>query len=91
MSVKSALSNIGTYALGLVIMMAFIALPVIFIVGGVWVGEKILPWLMLLSVLALALNIIILVPLALIPPTRPWAGLGFFFSSYIYKSAAFIR
>ena len=84
MSVKSALSNIGTYALGLVIMLAFLALPVLFIVGGVWVGEKVLPWLMLLSVLVLALNIIIIVPLALIPPTRPWAGLGFFFSSYIF-------
>ena len=84
MSVKSVITNIGTYALGLVIMLAFIALPVLFIVGGVVVGEKVLPWLVLLSVLTLAFNIIILLPLALIPTTRPWAGLGFFISSFVF-------
>lgn len=83
MSVKSAITNIGTYALGLVIMLALLALPVLFIVGGVAIGEKILPWLMLLSILTLGFNIVILLPLALIPPTRPWAGLGFFISSYV--------
>ncbi len=84
MSVKSTVSNIGVYALGLVIMLAFLALPVLFIVGGVLVAEKILPLLMLLSMLALAFNIVILLPLALIPPTRPWAGLGFLISSYVF-------
>jgi len=84
MSVKETISNIGTYALGLVIMLAILALPVLFIVGGVVIGEKILPWLMLLSILTLGFNIVILLPLALIPPTRPWAGLGFFISSYVF-------
>lgn len=84
MSVKSAITNIGTYALGFVIMLAVLALPVLFIFGGVAIGEKILPWLMLLSILTLGFNIVILLPLALIPPTRPWAGLGFFISSYVF-------
>lgn len=84
MSVKETISNVGSYALGLVIMLAILALPVLFIVGGVAVGEKILPWLMLLSILALGLNVVILLPLALIPPTRLWAGLGFFISSYVF-------
>lgn len=84
MSIKSTAANMGTYALGLVIMLALLSLPVLFIVGGVVVGEKILPWLMLLSILVLGFDIIILVPLALIPPTRPWAGLGFFISSYVF-------
>jgi len=43
---------------------------------------------MLLCILALAFNIFILVPLALIPPTRPWAGLGFFISSYLFGLTA---
>jgi len=84
MSVKSNLSSIGTYALGVVIVLALLALPALFIVGGIWVAEKILPWLMLLCFLVLAFNIFILGPLALIPPTRPWAGLGFFISSYLF-------
>ena len=84
MNVRSTLSDIGTYALGLVIVLAILSLPVLLIVGGVVVGEKILPWLVLLSVFALGFDIIILVPLALIPPTRPWAGVGFFISSYVF-------
>lgn len=84
MSVKSTISNIGSYALGLVVMLALLALPVLFIVGGVAIGEKILPWLILLSILNLYLNILILLPLALIPPTRAWAGVGFFISSYVF-------
>lgn len=84
MSLKSTLSNIGSYALGLVVMLALLAIPILFIMGGVWVGEKILPWLMLLSIFLLAFNILILVPLALIPLTRQWAGIGFFISSYIF-------
>jgi len=84
MSAKSIISNIGSYALGLVIMLVLVALPVLFIFGGIWVGEKILPWLILLSILAIGFNIVILLPLALIPPTRPWAGLGFFISSFIF-------
>ena len=84
MSVKSMVSSIAGSAFGLVIMLAVIAIPVAFIVGGVWVGEKILPWLMFVSVLTLGLNIVILLPLALIRPTRAWAGVGFFISSYIF-------
>jgi len=84
MSVKSVISSIGTYALGLAMLLVIIALPVLFIVGGVVVGEKILPWLILLSMLTFAFNIVILLPLALIPPTRGWAGLGFFISSFVF-------
>jgi len=84
MSVKSKISGIGAGALTLVLIAAFLALPVLFIIGGVWVAEKILPWLMLLSFLALAFIIVILFPLAIIRPTRPWAGLGFFISSYVF-------
>jgi hypothetical protein len=83
-SVKPAISRIGTYMLGLVILLALLALPALFIFGSVWVGEKILPWLMLLCMLGLAFNVFVLVPLALIPPARPWAGLGFFISSYLF-------
>jgi len=84
MNIKSIAANIGTYALGLVIVLVVLSLPVLFIVGGVVVAEKILPWLMFLSILVFGVNIIILVPLALIPATRPWAGLGFFISSYVF-------
>jgi hypothetical protein len=84
MNIKSAISNIGTYALTLIVMLAIPVLLVLFIRGGVWLGEKILPWLMLLSIIVLAFNIVILIPLSIISQTRPWAGLGFFISSFIF-------
>jgi hypothetical protein len=84
MNIKSAISNIGTYALALIVMLAIPVLLVLFIRGGVWLGEKILPWLMLLSIIVLAFNIVILLPLSIFSLTRPWAGLGFFISSFIF-------
>ncbi|MHB1014726.1 MAG: hypothetical protein ACYC2W_05540 [Desulfurivibrionaceae bacterium] len=84
MNIKSTLANIGTYALGLVGLLALLALPALFIGGGIRIGEKILPWLMLLSLIAFGFNVVILGPMALIRPTRAWAGVGFFISSYIF-------
>ena len=84
MSLKQRLSSIKTYAIGVVIVLALLALTALFIEGTVWVGEKILPWLMLLSSMALAFDILIVLPLAFVPRTRPWAGLGFFISSYVF-------
>ena len=84
MNIQSIVKNVGIYALGIVILLAVLALPVILIVGGVWVGAIILPWLMLLSVLSLGVCIVILGPLALFRVTRPWAGLGYFIASYVF-------
>ena len=84
MGLKSTISSIGTCALGLVIFIAAIAIPVVFIIGAAWVGERVLPWLMWLCVWAVGFNILILLPLAVIPRTRGLAGLGFFLSSYVF-------
>lgn len=84
MTIKSTISNAGMYVLGIVIFLAVLALPVLFIVGGVVVAEKALPWLMLLSILALGFCLIILLPLTVFKATRGWAGVGFYFSSFIF-------
>ena len=84
MSAKSAISSIATTALGLIVMLVLIALPVLFIVGGIAVGQKLLPWLIFLSILTFCFNVVILVPLAFIRAIRPWAGVGFVISSYVF-------
>jgi hypothetical protein len=88
MSVKSKLSTAGTYVLGAVIALALLAIPAVFLVGAEWLGTKILPWLVLLCVLALGFNVLVLGPLAIVPPTRQWAGIGFFISSYLFGLTA---
>lgn len=84
MNFQSIVKNIGLYALGIIIFLALLAIPVVLIVGGVWVASKILPWLILLSLLALVVCILILGPLALFRYTRPWAGIGYFIASYVF-------
>lgn len=88
MGLRSTIASIRHSALGLVIAIAMLALIALFIAviifGGVWVGERVLPWLIGLCELAVGFNILVLLPLAVIPPTRQWAGLGFFLSSYVF-------
>jgi len=84
MKTKSILSSIGIYALGLIGLAVAVMIATLFIVGAELACSTILPWLMRLCVWAFAFNIVILTPLALIPPTRRWAGLGFFISSYVF-------
>jgi len=84
MNAKSIISNIGTYILGAVIMLAVFSLPVLLIVGGVIVGEKILPWLMALSIIAIGVCLVILPLFTLFSASRAWAGLGFAMVSYVF-------
>jgi len=84
MNIKEFLSNIGTYILVIIIVLVIIGLPILFIWGGAWLADKILPWLTVLSFIVFVFNLIILCPLAIIPPTRQWAGIGFYISSYIF-------
>lgn len=84
MNVKSTISNIGKYSLGTVIMIAFFCLPVIFLLGSLWVAEKFLPFLILLSIIAFCICLIILLPLGIFRVTRPIAGTGLFIASYIF-------
>jgi hypothetical protein len=59
-------------------------LGILFIEGSVWVGEHMLPWLAPFSWAVLGANIIIGVPLALIPHTRATAATVFVIASWIY-------
>lgn len=84
MNIQLIVKNIGSYALGIVVFLAILALPVILIAGATAIGEIMLPWLWLLSMLTLGVCIIILGPLALFRFTRPWAGIGYFIASYVF-------
>ncbi|MEE8576002.1 MAG: hypothetical protein V3T31_01995, partial [candidate division Zixibacteria bacterium] len=90
MSIKSTASEVGTYVLGTIIILAMLAIWGLLVAGGVWVGEKILPWLMVLSPLLFGLNVVIFLPLALIPPARSFAGHGVFYSSYVFGATGWL-
>jgi len=62
---KEKIKEVGTYILGLAIFICILAIPALFIWGSVWLSTKILPWLNLLSLVALAILILVLLPLSI--------------------------
>jgi len=71
-------------SLGIAMFVTMLLLPALFLVGALWVGEKILPWLGLLSMLALTICIFILLPLSMFKATRAAAGSLFLWMSLIF-------
>ncbi len=49
-----------------------------------WLAPKILPWLVIASYFALAVSVLILLPLSLIRPTRMIGGVGMMYASYVF-------
>jgi hypothetical protein len=84
MKMVSIVKSIGIGAFGIIIWGVIIVLGFLIIAGLVWIGDKILPWLMLLSIITLATCIFILTPLVLIRRIRPWIGAGYLVASYVF-------
>ena len=78
------LKNVGWTILGLGGFAIAILIPVLFILGGVWIAEYVLPWLAPIMWLVLAFDLIVLLPLAVFKKTRGYAGIGLYLSSYIF-------
>src|SRR5436305_5327435 len=81
---KEAIKGVGAIALGLAILVGVLVLALLFINGGVWLGDKIYPALFMVSVITFLVCLFILIPMAVFHPTRGIAGLGLFISSYIF-------
>lgn len=79
----AALKAIGGFAIWLVVMVGMVLLVTMFIRGGAWLSDKLYPWLVGSSALALGFSILALLPLAAFRETRGYSGVGFFVVSYI--------
>jgi hypothetical protein len=58
--------------------------------GGVWLSDKLYPWLVGLSALAIAVSVFILLPLAVFKKTRGFSGMGFFIVSYVFGATLWV-
>lgn len=83
-SAKQLFKSMGRVVIGFGLLMGLMLLILMFVKGGVWVGEKTYPLLSGFSKLALFLTFFILTPLTLFKPTRSFAGLGIYFASYVF-------
>jgi len=58
--------------------------PLLFLKGTFWLAHNVLPWVIVGGWIALGIDIVILLPLCVVPFLRPWCGMGFLISSYVY-------
>jgi len=66
---KEKLKNIGSHVLGVGAFILILFLGILMIKGAVWVGEYALQWLINFSWIVFAVNLFILLPLALFKKT----------------------
>jgi len=81
---KDALKTIGIVLVGFAVMLGGVLAVTLMLRGGVWLSERIYPWLVLSSVIALIISALVLLPMAAFKKTRGYAGIGFFIVSYVF-------
>ena len=81
---ESLLKKIGTAAVVPIVIVSFLLLIALLLRGMVWASDKVLPWLDSASRIAFGICLLVLLPLCLFRKTRPWAGVGFYGSSYLF-------
>jgi hypothetical protein len=75
---------IGSYLLAVCIFVGLIFICVMFVKGGVWLGARAYPWLLLVATLAFWVTILIFLPLAIFRRTRGFAGASTYAASYVF-------
>jgi hypothetical protein len=84
-----------TFAQGALAAVFFLAvlivIPALFIVGAVKLSALLFPWLELVSIVLFALIVLIVVPLAFVPPCRGFAAHFLLVSSYVFGLTVWVE
>jgi hypothetical protein len=75
---------------GILILVGLIFVALLFLQGGVWLGQKVLPWLLRTAAVTLAVVVLVLLPLAAAWRTRRFAAKGLFYASGIFGMTLWI-
>jgi hypothetical protein len=81
---KDTLKSVGSFVLGICILVAGIFLLIMFLKGGVWLSMHVYPWLVLIASIAFWITVLIFMPLALFRRTRGAAGICTYCVSYVF-------
>jgi hypothetical protein len=87
--VQKALKNIGSFLLFPIGFLIVVFVGALFVGGIVWVSAKVLPWLSIASYYAFGICLFVLSPLCIFRKTRPWAGVGFVYASFVFGMLLF--
>jgi hypothetical protein len=75
---------VGGCAVALVFLVAIFAIPVVFFLGVEWAAQHLLQPLIMAGWIALAIDVIVLIPLSIFRRLRGFTGVAIFISSYIF-------
>jgi len=81
---EGKLKSLGGIILVVAVVIAMLAVPVIFFYGVVWATRHLLGPLMVAGWIALALDLLVLLPLSIFKRLRGFTGLVIFISSYVF-------
>ena len=81
---QKSLDSVSRFIILVAIIVGCLLLLGLFIRGGVWVADKMLPLLLVISVGVFIFNVIVCIPLAFFKRTKLFSGNAFFLSSYFY-------
>jgi len=81
---KDTLKSIGSFLLGICILIGVMLVVMMFIKGGVWLSERVYPWLVIITAIALFAVILILLPLSIFRRTRAFGGGGIYLASFVF-------
>ncbi len=84
MKLRQLAKSFGSNILGFGILAAVVALPFLFFTGAAWLGNKILPYLSVLSLLAMAVTVVILLPLSAVRRLQEFIGNALILASYLH-------
>jgi hypothetical protein len=89
-TMKDKLKSIGAYLLGFCCLVVMMLIIMLFVRGGVWLSERVYPWLVTINGILLIAVVVVLLPLAIFRRTRPYAGIGIYFSSWVFGLTLFV-
>ena len=82
---QKSLNSVGCFIFAIAAIVGSILAFGLFIRGGVWFTDKILPVLLVFSVGVFIFNVIVCIPLAFFRRTKLFAGKALFLSSFFYS------
>lgn len=87
---QKTINTLGCFILTLAILAGIILILNIFIRGGVWVADRILPDLLYFSIVVLIFDVVVCLPLTFFAKTKQFAYKGFLYSSYLFGAVLWL-
>ena len=89
-TMKDKLKSVGSFLLGFCCLVVLMFIIMTFARGGVWLSERVYPWLVDINGILFLVVVLLLLPLAIFRRTRPYAGAGIYFSSFVFGLTLFV-